>query len=339
MTWFGVALFLLGAFVGFVCSLWLLGLGFQEGPGWGLSVLLAPFAANIIAMTVGSHLVALALGLALLGFYIAFIIMCWESTRTPFFTLIAAAFVQFLGVMTVASTLSTGQRENFLAKLQEKGISGLSEEDIFGNASRNADGGATGELEPTGLVAFEEDKERRVAALNAEIAKAQFDLQREAASQAAAYETLNRERESMDRNDAQAVERHNQKIREYAELQSRLIAHKALHQQLIERRQRILDLQPPEDIRVTAPNRTSPASQNTAKVVIYSASWCGPCKQAKAYLTQRKIPFVDYDVEKDARAGEEFRRLGGGGVPLIVIGDQVIRGFSPSAIDNALSRR
>ena len=38
-------------------------------------------------------------------------------------------------------------------------------------------------------------------------------------------------------------------------------------------------------------------------VTVYSASWCGVCKQAKAFLREEGIPFVDKDVEKDHEGG------------------------------------
>jgi glutaredoxin-like YruB-family protein len=79
-------------------------------------------------------------------------------------------------------------------------------------------------------------------------------------------------------------------------------------------------------------------SADGAKVVIYSTDWCGYCRKAKAFFREQGIAYVDYDIEKDAEARREFERLEGRGVPLIVIGNEVIRGYDEQAILPALGR-
>ncbi len=69
------------------------------------------------------------------------------------------------------------------------------------------------------------------------------------------------------------------------------------------------------------------------KIVMYSASWCGVCKRARRYFKANNIPFREYDIERNRRAEREFRRLGGRGVPLIVIGDDVMAGFNQRYFD------
>lgn len=64
-----------------------------------------------------------------------------------------------------------------------------------------------------------------------------------------------------------------------------------------------------------------------APVVLYTTAWCGVCKKAKAYLRSKGIPFSEYDVEKNRTGRNEFRRLGGRGVPLILVGEQKMSGF------------
>jgi glutaredoxin len=71
-------------------------------------------------------------------------------------------------------------------------------------------------------------------------------------------------------------------------------------------------------------DRTAPAST----VIMYSASWCGVCKQARKYFRQQGIPYREYDIEKTARGRDDFRKLGGTGVPVILIGRQRMNGFS-----------
>lgn len=75
------------------------------------------------------------------------------------------------------------------------------------------------------------------------------------------------------------------------------------------------------------------------KVVMYGTSWCGYCAKTRAYLAERKIPFVELDIEKNTLAAKQHLELGGGGVPKILIGDRKIQGFMPEVIDAALKQR
>lgn len=70
------------------------------------------------------------------------------------------------------------------------------------------------------------------------------------------------------------------------------------------------------------------------KVVMYSTSWCGYCKKAARHFRQKRIPFAEYDIEKSAKAAREYRKLKGRGVPLILIGNQRMNGFSAGTFDN-----
>lgn len=62
-------------------------------------------------------------------------------------------------------------------------------------------------------------------------------------------------------------------------------------------------------------------------VVIYTASWCGVCKTAKAYFNEQDIEFEEFDIETDPRGKSDFRRLGGRAVPVILVGEQRMNGF------------
>lgn len=65
------------------------------------------------------------------------------------------------------------------------------------------------------------------------------------------------------------------------------------------------------------------------KVIIYSTSWCGPCKAAKAYFKQQGIPYTDYDIEKSRRGKREYDKLGEKSVPVILVNGKKMVGFSP----------
>jgi glutaredoxin len=72
-------------------------------------------------------------------------------------------------------------------------------------------------------------------------------------------------------------------------------------------------------------------------VAIYTAEWCKYCKTAKAYMDERGIAYVEYDIEKDRYAKREYRKLGGNGLPLILVGDQRMSGFSQKGFDKLYS--
>jgi glutaredoxin len=81
-----------------------------------------------------------------------------------------------------------------------------------------------------------------------------------------------------------------------------------------------------------------------ATVIIYGASWCGPCHQAADYLKSKGVPYVLKDIEQVPGAAAEMQqklaKVGrrGGSIPVIDVRGQIIVGFSPSAVDGALAR-
>ncbi|MBL7126186.1 MAG: glutaredoxin family protein [Dehalococcoidales bacterium] len=73
------------------------------------------------------------------------------------------------------------------------------------------------------------------------------------------------------------------------------------------------------------------------KVTIYSTPTCPYCKRAKDYLTQKGIPFTDFNVAEDrAKAKEMIDKSKQMGVPVIVVGDDVITGFNQAKLDSLL---
>lgn len=83
-----------------------------------------------------------------------------------------------------------------------------------------------------------------------------------------------------------------------------------------------------------------PAAAPSAKaaVTLYTTAWCGYCSKTRAYLKARGIPFTDRDVEKSAEAKSDYRRLGGRGVPVILVGSQRMDGFSEAKLAELLTR-
>jgi glutaredoxin len=71
-------------------------------------------------------------------------------------------------------------------------------------------------------------------------------------------------------------------------------------------------------------------------VTVFSTQWCGYCKKTKHFLNTHDIAFDERDIEASDAAREAFTRLGGSGVPLVLVGDQVIHGYSLAKLRTAL---
>jgi glutaredoxin len=77
-------------------------------------------------------------------------------------------------------------------------------------------------------------------------------------------------------------------------------------------------------------------------VIVYSTTWCGPCKKLKRWLKTEGIPFTNKDVENDPGAGSEvaakLKKAGmqPGGVPVVDVRGTMIKGFDQQAIERAL---
>ena len=82
--------------------------------------------------------------------------------------------------------------------------------------------------------------------------------------------------------------------------------------------------------------KSNPPAAAKGRVKLLTTSWCGYCRQARAYLNSRGIPFEDLDVEKSAQGKQEYRDLKGRGVPIILVGDQRMNGYSQARLDTML---
>jgi glutaredoxin 3 len=75
-------------------------------------------------------------------------------------------------------------------------------------------------------------------------------------------------------------------------------------------------------------------------ISIYTTPTCGFCRQAKAYLKQRGMPFVEFDVSRDPQKAAEMVQVSGQqGVPVILIDGQVVVGFDEPMIAQLLGQR
>jgi len=95
----------------------------------------------------------------------------------------------------------------------------------------------------------------------------------------------------------------------------------------------------------TPGDSASAVARQGPDVIIYGASWCGPCHQAAAYLKQRGVDFVLKDIEEDRSAAREMQAklsragMAGGSIPVIDVRGRVLVGFDRGAVDRALERK
>lgn len=69
------------------------------------------------------------------------------------------------------------------------------------------------------------------------------------------------------------------------------------------------------------------------RVVMYSAPWCGVCKKAKKYFAENNISHTEYDIDSNTKAKADFEKIGGRGVPVILVGRSRMNGFSPNGFE------
>ncbi len=73
------------------------------------------------------------------------------------------------------------------------------------------------------------------------------------------------------------------------------------------------------------------------EVHIYSTVACHFCHLAKDFFTEKGITFTDYNVGEDMEKRKEMVEMTGQmGVPVIVIGDDVLVGFDQKKVSELL---
>lgn len=73
-------------------------------------------------------------------------------------------------------------------------------------------------------------------------------------------------------------------------------------------------------------------------VRIYTTASCGYCKRALAHLRKRSVPFTEYDVQKNITGKLDYQRLKGRGVPIILVGNQRMDGYSEPRLEEMLRK-
>lgn len=72
-------------------------------------------------------------------------------------------------------------------------------------------------------------------------------------------------------------------------------------------------------------------------VTIYSTPSCHFCHLAKDYFNEHGVEYTEYDVASDIDKRKEMVTLTGQlGVPVIVVGDNIVVGFNEAHIEELL---
>jgi len=73
------------------------------------------------------------------------------------------------------------------------------------------------------------------------------------------------------------------------------------------------------------------------QVTIYSTPTCHFCHEAKEFLKEKNIAYTDYNVGEDLEKRQEMiQKSGQMGVPVIMVGEEMMVGFDKERLSAAL---
>ena len=78
------------------------------------------------------------------------------------------------------------------------------------------------------------------------------------------------------------------------------------------------------------------ADMTQPEVILYATEWCGYCTATREFFVSNGIQFTELDIEKSAAGNAGHKRLNGNGVPLIVVGENIIRGYNEAELRSTL---
>ncbi|MBI2139541.1 glutaredoxin family protein [Candidatus Woesearchaeota archaeon] len=88
----------------------------------------------------------------------------------------------------------------------------------------------------------------------------------------------------------------------------------------------------------TSSAKAAGAKSPAVTVRVFSTPVCPWCVKAKEYLSEKGVPFTNFDVSTDEKARNEMiEKSGQLGVPVLDINGKIIVGFDQDAIDEALA--
>lgn len=88
--------------------------------------------------------------------------------------------------------------------------------------------------------------------------------------------------------------------------------------------------------------RSPPSAPGAPVVTVYGTSWCGACRAARQYLSDKKIPFADKDIEADPAAAAELAEkaekagIPADRVPVLDVRGRLLLGFDAARVEALL---
>ena len=79
------------------------------------------------------------------------------------------------------------------------------------------------------------------------------------------------------------------------------------------------------------------ASLHAATAILYTIENSVHCDQARQFLIANNVHYIEYDIGKSPQGRAQFDQLGGKSVPLLIINNQMIKGYNPQQIQLALT--
>jgi glutaredoxin len=85
---------------------------------------------------------------------------------------------------------------------------------------------------------------------------------------------------------------------------------------------------------------TAPVPARQADVVLYCTPWCPSCRQARAYLKERGIQYVEVDISRDRDAAQQVRKWANGNetTPTFEIRGTIVVEFNRAKLDEVFAR-
>jgi glutaredoxin len=66
------------------------------------------------------------------------------------------------------------------------------------------------------------------------------------------------------------------------------------------------------------------------EIIVYSATWCPDCREAKRFLAKHNLPFQEIDIESTPGAAEEVvKHTGKRAIPQFVIDGEWVQPYVP----------
>jgi mycoredoxin len=66
------------------------------------------------------------------------------------------------------------------------------------------------------------------------------------------------------------------------------------------------------------------------QLTVYSAPWCGDCREAKRFLAKHNIPYTEIDIETTPGAADQvIKHVGKRAIPQFVIDGQWVQPYKP----------